>query len=453
MKISKEELVLFALHLLEEDERPNVKFSRDSLAYSLDISKNTLNLYFTKLKNSGYIIRHKRKYHDDIRQTVETTPEGRRMSEEIASRIEDEYLTPERHNINNIVKVSMVLNRIKDVLEKIFFLALFTQVIRFDLPLFLETIRTSKQDNNVVNILDEMDEKGEAGELPVVEIFFRSCLYGMKKDGEQLKDLQYSQDPNALLIIAEATTKQGRYSEARSVYEFLLSTKVPISQNQWMIARINLSILDSKEGRTEKALEDLQNLMDSTDNKIFISYIKQVMGRICSTSGDQDRALELYDEALHSFSRFGLPLLMAITHNNRGVAHYYMERSKEAEADWLRSKKYAKEADSRYVEAAVYNNLSDVELVRGNFEKSWKLCEMSHQRFSEVNDLEGIAWCDFQKAIYFLHRRDLENALLHYRRSETIAFPSPSPEERRFRRALFLEKSEVHGFTRDELDL
>jgi len=453
MNIRKEELVLYALSLLEEDDRPNVSFSKENLAYALDISVNTLDLYFTKLTRRALIVRHKRKYYDDLRQTVETTDEGRNIAKEVIKKLEEEYLTPERHNVHSIVKATVILDRIQDLLEKIFFMSLLTQVLRFDLPLYLQTIKTTKQENNVVNILSEMDDNEIGNEVPVVETFFRSCLYGMRKDSDLLKDCQYSQDPSTLLIIAEATTKQGRYTEARSVYEYILSTKVPITQNQWTIAKINLAYLDSKEGRFEGSLSDLQNLMDSIDNKIFISYIKQVMGKIYAASGDYDKAIELYTEALNSFRKFGLPLLIAITYNNRGVGYYYKENVDQAESDWLSSRKFAKEANSRYLEGAICCNLADVELLRGDLRKSWDLCDMGSEIFSEVSDLEGVAWAEFQKAVYFLHTKDLKKALVHYQRSESIAFPSPSPGERRFRRKYFIERGELNGFNEEQLSI
>jgi tetratricopeptide (TPR) repeat protein len=369
-------------------------------------------------------------------------------------KIDNEVLTPERHNVPSIVKVPVVMNHLSDSLEKIFFLSLYNKLKRFDLPFYFQTMKTSKQDNNIVNVLSEIGAGEEVQEMPVVETFFRTRFYGiLKKDC--LTDLEgiKSNDPNSLLIIAEASTKQGRLEEARTIYEYLLSPNVSLTQNQWTMASIYLAHLDSRSGKGESCINKLQNIYDSIDNKIFRSYIKQMMARTYYESGDHEKALELFTESINSFNKFGLPLMLAITHNNRGIIHYIFEDIQNAENDWNKARKYARDAGSRYVEAAIFTNLADVELLRGNLEKSWKYTEMSHERYSSVHDLEGMAEVDFQRALYYLHVKDLDEALNHYRRWESLAFPLPSPGQRDLKKKVFQERLQENGFDPDEIPI
>jgi tetratricopeptide (TPR) repeat protein len=143
--------------------------------------------------------------------------------------------------------------------------------------------------------------------------------------------------------------------------------------------------------------------------------------------------------------------MLAITHNNRGIIYYIKEEFEKAEDDWNKARKYTKDAGSRYIEGAVFNNLAGIELIKGNMEKSWKYTQMAFERFREVNDLEGVSWCDFQLAEYYLENKDLENAKLHYHKSGSIGHLSLSPGERKMRKEIFLERGMKNGFSEVQL--
>ena len=105
------------------------------------------------------------------------------------------------------------------------------------------------------------------------------------------------------------------------------------------------------------------------------------------------------------------------------------------------------------MEGAVFNNLSGIELNKGNMEKSWKLTDMAFEIFREVNDLESISWCEFQRAEYYIENKDIENAIGHYRRSESITYLSLSPMERQMRKNLVLDRGKKNGFSEEQLNL
>ncbi|MBN1539353.1 MAG: tetratricopeptide repeat protein [Candidatus Thermoplasmatota archaeon] len=452
MVLQKEELVLFAISLIKEDERPNVRFRKEQLANALDINATTLDLYLGKLKKAGCIERHKKKYVEDVRQTYDILDQGRERFREILSNIEKENLTPERHNIPSIVPVSRILTRIGDPLEKIFFLALYSKVIRFDLPFYLETIKTAKEDSNIVNVLSEAGEETPLG-VPIVETFFKTCFFG-DVNSCMLEELASKQmNVNTLLLVAEASYKQARFDEAMSIYDHLLSGKVKVTQNQWFMARIGKALLRSKMGNTETSIKELDELEDQVDNKVFKAFAKQVKARILSNRVEsREESLELFNSAIRSFRAFGFPLLLCIGHNNRGILRFHMNDLKEAENDWNLARKYSREARSKYTEAATLTNLSDIEMLRGNLEKSNRYLKTAKELFHEVGDLERVAIVDFNYALLELEKRNFEKAMEFFRRSETLAYPSPSPEERRIRREIFRERSLKYGFPEFEFD-
>jgi tetratricopeptide (TPR) repeat protein len=450
MGLHKEDLVLFALHLIEGDDRPNSHYTKESISYALDISLNTLDLYFTKLKGAGLVIRHKKKYYDDIRQTIELTPEGRKRIMVIDDGIEHEFLTPERHNIPSIVKVRTVMNRIDDLLEKIFFLTLFNRLKRFDLPLFLQTIRTAKQDSNIVKALSDI-EKGEAEEVPIVEMFFKSHLYGdinLKTIEEKGFD---GSNVNTLLIVAEANTKQGRFNDARSILEYILSPRIKTNQNQWFMARIGLALLESKMGNVEKAIEQLDELYRIVDNKIQKTYCNELKARIYSTEGRLDESLKMFHSVIRSLNVLQIPLLLCISYNNVGVLHFRMDNHKEAENCWKRSRKYAKEFNSDYLEGVLLANLASIERLRGNLNKCRNYLDTAVKVFEDIGDYEYRAFCYFNYSLYHIAKKDIETAKLFLLRALEIAYPSPSPSERKEWKMAFKKSLLDNGFSLDSL--
>jgi len=452
MVLKKEDLVLYALSLLEGDDRPNVRYTKEQAANALDINATTLDLYLSKVKKSGWIERHKKKYVDDFRQTYDITLSGRDKLEEVISDIEKETLTPERHNIPSIVPVLRILARIDDILEKIFFLALYSKVMRFDLPYYLETIRTAKEDSNIVNVLSDVDED-HTHTVPIVETFFKTCFFG-DINASLLEDLTAKQmNVNTLLLVAEANYKQARLNEAMSIYQHLLSGKVSITQNQWFMTRIGKGLLVSKMGDTETAIEDLDELEEQVDNKVFRAYTKQMKARILSNRIERrEESMELFNSCIRSFRAFGFPLLLCIGYNNRGILNFFMDNLKEAENDWNTSRKLAKEVKCKYSEAIVLTNLSDIEMLKGNLEKSNKYLETAKELFHEMGDLERVAIVDFNYALLELEKRDFDKGMEYFRRSETLAYPSPSPEERKKRREMFRERALKYGFPEFEFD-
>ena len=450
MGFRKEEIVLYAVDSLSRIDTDDLTFSRKQLAKALDVSIRTLDLYFTILSKKGLIERIKKHYQKDIRDSVKITRKGWEGVERITQRISKEQLTPQRHNITTMIPLETIMDRIRDPLERIFFLSLFSRLKRFDLPLYLETIRTSKAENNIVKLIQEMEE-GDIEELPVAETFFQTCFYGLSESRRVLDQGSKKQDPGTLLIVAEASFRRGNYDYARMIYEYLLSGKISITQYQWTIASINLAFLKFKEGSPEEALGELDEIIAVNDNKILNAYIIQMKARVLAASWRHEEALELYTTALNSFKNFGLPLLQAITYNNRGIVYFRKKDLEKAEEEWKRCRKLARKIKAPFVEGCACINLASIERIKGNYEVSAGYLDTFKDFFKDIGDLESLAYLDFNYSLLYLDMKEKEKALEHFKLSETIAYPSPSPMEREERRRMFMDSAKENGFIEIEI--
>ena len=446
MGMAKESLILYSLDLLLNNELTDKVYYKEQLALSLDISDRTLDLYLSKMKKERYIERTKKHYVSDLDKIVRITSKGEDKLDEIKENIQKELLTPERHNSPTCVSVSVILKRMRDPLERIFFLSLYFRNKSFDLPTYIQTMKEVKSDFQIVKVLSEMENDGSGQGIPLVDTFFKTRYYG-KPSAVNLDDGYFDRtDPNNLLIVAEASYKQGRFTDSRTIYEYLLSDKINLNQNQWFIAKTGLALLTSKEGDVEEAIYLLNDIIKRTDNKIYHSYAKQLIARIYSNIGEHEKSLKLYNEVINSFRTLGIPIMCAIAYNNRGVLYYRMRNYDKAEENWLIARKYITEAGVENMLGPVYGNLSDIEIIKGNLEKSEKYLKDAMKIYEDSDNYEEKSYMEYNYSLHYLAKGDLKKALEYFKRSETIAYPFPSPPERMEKRRTFKERALEAGF-------
>lgn len=445
-KVSKEDLVVYSLSRILDPENGRSDLSREDLMDVLDISRKTLDQYLSSSKKNGYIIRHQKKYSDSISETIELTHKGINRSTLIRRSLNEMHLTPENHNINVMVPLGIVLDRIKDPIEEILFLSLYTSTRTFDLDMFLKMLKDLRSGSNMVRVLSDLQQQPDQEALPSAGAFFRACFFGDISPEEMLENDTCFGNVFNLLLVAEANHKQGRLDQADAIYNHLLSGKVNLTENQWVIAKLGLAMTLFKRGKNDESIEMTRSVIDSTKNRIMISYGKQVMAKILSSSGRFNEALELYNRAVRSFDQQGIPLLSCIAYNNRGVVYYRMKDYDHAIKDWEKSVKYARKAGSSYSEAAILTNIADIESSRGNINLAIEQLERSRIIFGHFNDLEGLSLYEFNLALVLLDARRFDEAFDHFKLSETIALPLPVKYERDERRNYFIERAGENGF-------
>jgi tetratricopeptide (TPR) repeat protein len=446
-RISKEELVLYSLSRLLDAESEKGPYTKENLSNILDISSGTLDIYLLKSKNKGFLIRKKKKFPRSLSDSLELTKEGRKEAVKIREKIGKEFLTPENHNIHSMVPLDLFLDRILDPLEEILFLTLYHSIRSFDLQSYLQMMKDLREDSNMVRILSDLQEEPEHPGLPVAGTFFRACFFGDISPEAFLDEEGGYGNVFNLLLVAEANQKQGRLEQARTIYDHLLSGKLNLTENQWVIAKTGLGLTYHKEGNNIKAIEMVRSVIEDCENKIMKAYGNQVLARIYSSMERLDEALDLYNYVVRSFDHHGIPLLSCIAYNNRGVAFYRKNDFDRAMIDWQKSIKLAKRSKSSYSEAAILTNIADIESYRGNMETGIKLLERSRSIYEQFNDLEGISGVEFNLSLVLLDMKKLDEAIEHFKIGQEIAFPLPSPYERKEREDYFFIRAGDNGFT------
>jgi tetratricopeptide (TPR) repeat protein len=445
MGIKKDELILYSLGLLKDHERTH-DIDKGTFSSTLNIEESTLDVYLSKLKNSGGIERIKKKHPRDIREIVEITDKGRYKIGTIEEKIGREVFTPERHNLPACISVSTLLNMINDPLEKVFTLSLYTMTKRFDFDLLIRAMRTAKMDSSVINVISNINGKAGKNSSSLMETFYRSSMIG-DFSKEKLENLEINKDdPDMMLLMAETTYKQGRIEESISLYRFILSPEMHLSHTHWFIASCGLALVTSKMGNFPESIRMLQDLIERTDNKVMKAYARERMARILSSVGEYQKAEELFKSCTASFRSFGIPFLQATGYNNYGILMFRMGKYDEAERLWNMAKKYARESGSKYLEGPVYGNLADIEIQKGNLDQCEKLLQYARECYKDVSDIEGESYVDFNYSLLYLERKDKEKALQYLRRFKTIAYPSPSYLERKEMINVFKERAERNGF-------
>lgn len=460
MRISRDELVLVGIDLVLEMEETGPSYSKEDLALTLDITKKTLNDYFTKLKKADLIETVQKKYVNDISSIVAITPSGRERLEHLWASIDRFILTPEHHNIPSIVNVKTILDRMRDPLEKLFFLSVYSYNKEFDLMTFLDILKISISDSNLVNIFSEMDldEDDTSANVPFIVSFSRTSFHGGYSKKLLDENIPTEQDPHSMLVIAETDLRQGRLSDAKGLYEFLLSDRFKLTQNQWFLARNGVFNVLCYKGDTEEAMEFMDRTMELTDNKVFIAYCKQNKAKVYSIIGDLDTSLSLYNSAIKSFHSYGLPMMLAIVYNNRGTLYYRLAVRKidveknlqNAEEDWKKARRYAGEARSDYCEATILVNLADLSGMKGDYETAFNYLKKSKKIYEKFGDLEGVALNHFNQALVYMYKKDLDNAIKNFNISMTIANPLPSPMSKEEWKNHFIQYSKDNGFSEIE---
>lgn len=431
MQISRDELVLLGLDkLMNGRERPD-PYTKEDLATALDISEKTLNEYFTKLKKEGLIERNQRKFVKDLDTIIKIKPAGMEKVDLLNTMIGRMVLTPEHHNIPSCIKVEVILDRIRDPLEYIFFLSLYTSTADFDLIMFLDAMKISKSDHNIVNIFSEMDlDEEDLGRVPFIVTFSKSSFHGQFEKGLLNEDPSIGMDVNALLIIAESHQKQGRLNEAMYLYEYILSPKNRITQNQWFIARMGLVQTKRKLGDFQNAFKLLEETMNMTGNKTFLAYSRQLKALLFSIMGSFDDSMKLYNSAIRSFHSSGLPLMLSIAYNNRGTLYYRKGDYSRAEEDWKKARKYAKDARSEYCEAAIITNLAELRARDGNFNLAIKYLNRARNINRDTGDFENMAGVEFNLSLIYTMMNDKDKAVDLFAKAMKTAYPLPSPPEK-----------------------
>lgn len=447
MKLKKEQLVLYTLGLFNEPSHSGKDANWELISSALGITSNTLDLYMTKLSKKGHIQRIKKKYARDIRSRFEITESGKEELENVREIIGHLQLTEDRHNIPACLTVKEILKRIKNPLEKVFFLTLYNQNKYFDLPSFLDMLKLSKEETGLINIFCDLDgtDCGTRKES-FVEAFFRASLYGEVDTKMLTSDTWKREDIDALIVLAESRLRMGKLEDTKLIHNYLLSPEVELTQNQWFLVMMDWCLLMSREGKLDESIDHLDQVIKMVENKVYLSYAKMIKARCLFVKKcEKSVYMDLFNSSIKSFKTFGLPLFLSMAYNYRGVCNFVNRDFEDAEKDWVRARRYAKEADSAYAEAKILPNLADIAMKKGKFDLARNYLESARKTFEIMNDYEGLSIIEFNLALFHIESGNVDQAVKHFQLCNEIAFPLPSPQDRKIFREEVINRANENG--------
>jgi tetratricopeptide (TPR) repeat protein len=426
MALKKTDLLLYFIYLDEKGLNKNGKYTKEQIASGLDIKESSINIYLSKLSSQDYIHRKRRRHVKYILDTIELTSKGEKLVEdEILEKLENVHFTPERHSIDACITYKELSNLITNPLDKVFLLTMYRKMFKFDLYSYVSNIKSIKDDSKIQKIFQESEhEKNEN----FLSAFYNISLYSEEvynriKNPKELSEMNI----DTLIIQAENYLKRGDIENSESLYKSLLVNKNKITQNQWFLINIGLVNVYRKREDYQRAMTLLEDLEQQTEDKRFLVYIKQVKALEIGLRGQFEESIDLFTSAIRQSFHFNNPLLTDICYANRGLIYFINKEYNKAESDWIKAKKFAQEASSRYSEGKNLTNLADIEILKGNFETAEKYLEEAESIFFDLKDLEGISMIAYNKGLYYLALKDLEKALIEYTKFITVAQPCSFP--------------------------
>ena len=193
------------------------------------------------------------------------------------------------------------------------------------------------------------------------------------------------------------------------------------------MTKMGCALLIIKKGDLDEAEKLMDDLLPAVDNRVMKSYVKLYKAEVLFHKGNKEAGLELYRSVISSFTTFGLPMFLTIAHNSRGVSYFILEDYVEAEKDWLKARRYAREAKSEYAEGKILPNLADIAMKKGKFDLARSLLDRSADIFLKFNDFEGISVIEFNLALLSIETGDIAGIKEHFQRCREVAFPLPPP--------------------------
>jgi tetratricopeptide (TPR) repeat protein len=240
--------------------------------------------------------------------------------------------------------------------------------------------------------------------------------------------------------------KQGKLEYSELVLNKLLSGSPTIDQNQWFQIIQNLASVYMRKGDYSLSNNVIEKAEDSTRDRLFLACLKNLRGHLRIHEGKYDEGMAILSSSIRAFYTFNIPILLSIAYNNRGVIYFIKGKYEDAEKDWLKATKFAKKALSEYSEVNISLNLADIEMMKGDFTKAEKILERASNFYNQCNDLEKLATTEFNFALLEIEKGCFENAYEHFLMSESIAFPLPSPWDRKIRREEISSRAMERGY-------
>lgn len=386
-----------------------------------------MDLYLCKLKSAGLIDRRKKRFARDLRGIIELTPSGRNRLRGIRNTMEGKVLSSKFHNISGAVTLRSILERIKDPVEKVFFLSLFNYNTSFDLVTYLMLSEMSRDETNLLNVLACNGQpwlKGRSGSFP--DQLFNASLYG-NIDAEVLSSAFWEKgSEDVLLLLAEAKIKIGRLEEAKMVHDHLLSSVEGLNDDQKLVLTMDRAAYLVRYGEHLTAIKELEIEGRRNDNEVHKALLELMRASIIVYHLDRSSKKDHFKKCIKTFDSLDLPLLSSRAYGIRGMAYLRFGDIERAEEDLVNARKAAVRAGSPMAEARALLDLSKLAFQKGKFDLAMSYLKRSKVIFQKTSILEPASYAEFQMALLEVERGRTKQSVMHYRNCALVAQPLPS---------------------------
>ncbi|HHD15629.1 MAG TPA: tetratricopeptide repeat protein [Euryarchaeota archaeon] len=432
MMISPEELTLYSLFQLRESS-----VTREEFSALMGIRRSTLDTYLSRLSSSGLVHRIGKHHRRNLLETIRVTC----GVDEIERKLQGCSLKPARHGVDREWGLLEFSSRYADPRCRVFLISMYLKRDRFDVTDVTTAMNLMRNDQSIYRIFRD---RFSSVDVPFSTAIWDMSLYvcGVRDEGN---------DADILLLRAESFRRRGELESSLELYRSLLSGgSISLNENQWFQANIGLAYVLEEIGEMDRAEEMIDSMMGMAEDVTLKSYLREIKGVFLYFKGEYEASLSELNHCIRSFTTLGDYFFLGICYNNRGVVNFNLGRTENAERDWRRSLRCVRRIGSRYMEAVVLPNLADIESGKGNFRAAERYLRIARRIFEENDYLEGISTVEFNKALLYLEKGKPGSALKHFRISETIAAPLPSPGNRKIRRDWFVKKAREKGFVEIE---
>jgi len=335
MLLKKEDLILFCIGYLKAYHSTK-NYNKKDIADVLNISKNTLNRYLARMRDSELIMKKK---GTDAVCGHSLTKKGMEMYEKVSEIGLNLFLTPDQHSVHSICPLKPLIRFINDPIILIKIIGQTFQGKKFDVrDLFQQENILSPNSRYYASIDEVFSIKDDSSSISPEEMLIALTNLGIKP-----KEARSRMDDRdriiSTLAIAEFKRRNGNLKDALSLIDHILSLTPGLTPNIWIIAYTTKLKCMSGLGKHDEVIEIIDKTVPLIENKIHRAMILQIEADILSLKGRYQEADRIFRSCIGSYRAKNMLVLQISVYNNMGVMLFRQSKNEKAEDMWKKALK------------------------------------------------------------------------------------------------------------------
>ena len=167
-------------------------------------------------------------------------------------------------------------------------------------------------------------------------------------------------------------------------------------------------------------LSKIDSIIKRTDNKKYTAISEHNKGNYYFKTGEYDKALKYYRNALKFFKEIQNKNKIASTLNNIGTIFEKKGEYEKALEHFLRALNVQESMNNKEEVAKIYLNIGLIHMRIGNYEKADEYYNKSKKIRQEINDKEGLALVYNNMAILYYYTENYDNVRNYFEKAYEI---------------------------------